>query len=185
MNSYVKILLIIGSCHVTKVASEFKIETFVCQSPVKSVLAAECNFTDTQFSLKFTIPKPLNYAKVNNIFRLTNFLTFQRFQIKFEYSKKTNEKFQNILKSDFIDWCELAVGKSKINFLAKILFEAVKKAAPTIFHPCPYQGLVLGTNISFSRQLLALYPLGTFKLKLSLFGRSEKYFDIVSEYKIF
>jgi hypothetical protein len=44
------------------------------------------------------------------------------------------------------------------------MIEVAKKNPPGSFHKCPYVGVFEANNITFSRQLVALYPNGEFKV---------------------
>jgi hypothetical protein len=76
--------------------------------------------------------------------------------------QKKNGEFQQIMSSKYLDLCAIFAGRSKAPFFIQMLVEAIKKNVPGFVHKCP--GLTEAYNVSLSRQFIALYPNGEFKI---------------------
>lgn len=82
-------------------------------------------------------------------------------------------KFRTLAKIDDLDWCGFFNGKSKINAMIKIFLMLLQNSAPQLIKSCPYDGKV-SSNLTFSRQLLLVFPDGRFLVKASLFDKDVK-----------
>jgi hypothetical protein len=85
------------------------------------------------------------------------------FQVKVQAFQMKNGKFQEIMSSKYLNLCTICAGRSKGPFFFQMIIEIMKKDYPESIHKCPYFGLH-EVNITFSRQMIALYPNGEFKV---------------------
>jgi hypothetical protein len=93
-------------------------------------------------------------------------LQFSRklFQVKVQALQMKNGKFEQIMSSKYLDMCAILAGRSKGPFFLQMLVEVMKKDYPGFIHKCPYIGLTEANNVTFSRQMIVLYPTGEFKV---------------------
>jgi Protein of unknown function (DUF1091) len=68
------------------------------------------------------------------------------------------------MSSKYLDLCSILAGRSNAPFFVQMLIEAIKQSSPEIIHKCPYIGLTEANNITFSRQMVVMYPIGEFKI---------------------
>jgi Protein of unknown function (DUF1091) len=85
-------------------------------------------------------------------------------QVKIQALQKKKGEFEQIMSSKYLDLCAICAGRSKAPFFIHMFIEVLKTTTPGFIHKCPYFGLTEANNFTFSRQLVAFYPNGEFKL---------------------
>ena len=73
-------------------------------------------------------------------------------------------------------------GQAKVFNFQKFLIKSLQTTAPGFFHPCPYMGKHSIFNASASKDVMEIFPLGTFKLTFKAFDKVEKNILTISAY---
>lgn len=68
------------------------------------------------------------------------------------------------MSSKYVDLCAICAGRFKGPFFIQMMIEVLKATTPGFIHKCLYFGVSEANNFTFSRQLVAFYPNGEFKL---------------------
>ena len=92
--------------------------------------------------------------------------------IKF-YHKRGNKYFE-IFKTPLIDWCKMADKRYQGANFQKFIMKSLQASVPHFFQKCPFQGKYSLFNITSSKDVVEIFPLGAFKLTLRVSDLTEK-----------
>jgi hypothetical protein len=85
-----------------------------------------------------------------------------------------NGDFEQIMSSKYLDMCAILARRSKGPFFLQMVVEVMKKGYSDFFRKCPPFGLIEANNITYSRQMVIMYPTGDFKVTVMIAdGRKE------------
>ncbi|KAL7049629.1 hypothetical protein ACKWTF_003797 [Chironomus riparius] len=121
-------------------------------SALKTIEFHVCECYKRLISLDFSVTRPVNNWKVDMKFFL-----------------KRGNKFFEIFKTPPIDWCKIVGGKSRALSFQKILLKSLQSSAAKFIHPCPYQGKYTAFNITAPKDVIEIFPTGSFKLNLKIY----------------
>lgn len=88
---------------------------------------------------------------------------------KSEYSQ-----FKPLFKSRPIEWCSLVSGKSSANPIVKTFIKANLDKLPAVVRKCPMEGRLDLKNIVLNSRVMAILPLGIYRIQARSFDKIDK-----------
>lgn len=139
-----------------------------CTSNENVIVIERCeSIAGVYFSAKVKIVSPLDYILVSALTSNDFKLNLIQFFFKAEpfFFVKRNGKFQEIFKTEPINWCEFSAAPKKSDkMLLKLAVLFFKKKAPQLFNPCPLQPFTFEkTNASFDNTYKSFVPKGLYR----------------------
>ncbi|KAL7049631.1 hypothetical protein ACKWTF_003799 [Chironomus riparius] len=92
--------------------------------------------------------------------------------IKFHH-KRGNKLFE-IFKTPLIDWCKMMDGRYQAANFQKFVVKSLQASAPNFYQKCPYQGKYTLFNVTSSKDVVEIFPIGSFKLSIRISDIKEK-----------
>ena len=60
---------------------------------------------------------------------------------------------------------------SRVMNFQKVFLKALQASAPSVIHPCPYEGKYSLFNVSVPKGYIEILPIGTFRLNIRAFNK--------------
>lgn len=100
--------------------------------------------------------------------------------MRFQIYQQKNEKYEQIFKFPPINWCNLNDNKAKLFGFQKLFVKAFKYKAGGFFHTCPFEGKHSLLNLTASRDVIDILPLGKMRLIATLFNDQDSKIAIIN-----
>lgn len=91
-----------------------------------------------------------------------------------KFHHKRGNKYFEIFKTPLIDWCKMIDGRYQAANFQKFVMKSLQASVPHFFQKCPYQGQYSLFNITSPKDVVEIFPLGSFRLSLRVSDLTEK-----------
>lgn len=95
--------------------------------------------------------------------------------------------FRQAIDTKQVEWCELMNGKEVHQYI-KIIIDQLRQSAASLFHKCPYDGVMDFNNITineiYRNQTSFMFPEGVYRLDIIIFKNQTQTFKIILTFDI-